>query len=67
MLLQAFEMDARRDGIQQGMMQGEAKGKREGARQKALETAKNLVSMGLPIENIVKATGLSKQEVEQLK
>ena len=45
-------------GIQQGMIQGEAKGKRE--------TAKNLLSMGLSIENIVKATGLTVQEVERL-
>jgi len=78
MLLQAFEMDARRDGIQQGiqqgMIQGEAKGKREGIQQGMiqgeakgkLETAKNLLSMGLSIENIVKATGLTVQEVERL-
>jgi len=74
MLLQAFEMDARRDGIQQGMIQGEAKGKREGIQQGMiqgeakgkLETAKNLLSMGLSIENIVKATGLTVQEVEEL-
>ena len=46
----------REEGIQQGMMQGEAKGK--------LETAKNLLAMGLSIENIAKATGLSVQEVE---
>ena len=46
----------REEGIQQGMMQGEAKGK--------LETAKNLLAMGLSIENIVKATGLTVQEVE---
>ena len=42
--------------------EGEAKG----SRQKALETAKNLFQFGLSVENIAKATGLSKAEVEAL-
>ena len=38
----------------------------EGSRQKALETARNLLVIGLSIENISKATGLTVQEVEAL-
>ena len=69
-ILPAFIMDAREEGMQQGIQQGkllglaegEAKGKLEGK----LETAKNLLTMGLSIENIIKATGLTTQEVKQL-
>ena len=38
----------------------------EGSRQVKLETAKNLLDIGLSIENIVKTTGLSREEIEQL-
>ena len=38
----------------------------DGSRQKALETAKNLRGLGLSIENIAQATGLSEAEIENL-
>lgn len=66
MLMQAFEMDARRDGIQQGIQQGKSLGIAEGSRQAKLETAKNLLNFGLSIENIAQATGLTMQDVERL-
>ncbi|MGP1454749.1 MAG: Rpn family recombination-promoting nuclease/putative transposase [Treponema sp.] len=62
MLIQSFEMDARRSDIQQGKSLGLA----EGARNKALETAKKLFSLGLSVENIAEATGLSRAEVAAL-
>ena len=62
MLVNTIERDARNDGWKAGIAQGLA----EGSRQKALETARNLRTMGLSIENISKATGLTVQEVEQL-
>ena len=70
MLMQAFEMDARRDGIQQGIRQGKslglAEGEVRGALHAKLETAKKLLDFGLSIENIAQATGLSQAEVEAL-
>ena len=58
------------EGYQRGILQGEIKGRQEGfvdgAYQKALETAKNLLAMNFPIENIAKVTGLSIKEVEAL-
>ena len=45
---------------------GVERGLAEGSRQKALETARNLLVIGLSIENIAKATGLTIQEVETL-
>ena len=62
MVVNTIERDARNDGWKAGIAQGLA----EGSRQKALETARNLRTMGLSIENISKATGLTVQEVEQL-
>ena len=43
-----------------------AEGKSLGLAEGKLETARNLRTMGLSIENIAKATGLTVQEVEQL-
>ena len=53
--MSGFEMDAREEG------------RSEGAYQKSLETAKNLLGLGLSVESIAQATGLSKEEVEALK
>ena len=70
MLIQSFEMDARRDGIQQGIQQGIRQGIQQGfsdgSYKKALETAKNLIGLRLSIEDIAQATGLSKEEVEAI-
>ena len=38
----------------------------EGERAKQLEIAKNLIKLGINVDNIVKATGLSKEEIEKL-
>ena len=58
------------EGYQRGILQGETKGRQEGfadgAYQTKLETAKNLLAMNFPIENIAKVTGLSIKEVEAL-
>ena len=53
-------------GMAEGKSLGIAEGKAEGSRQKALETAKNLLNFGLSRENIAKATGLSRAEVEAI-
>ena len=70
MLLKSFEMDARRAGIQEGIPAGIAQGRSEGIAQGSyqakLETAKNLIDIGLSTENISKATGLSCEEIEEL-
>ena len=53
-------------GLAEGKSLGLAEGEVRGSRQKALETARNLLVIGLSIENIAKATGLTIQEVETL-
>ncbi|MEL3907606.1 MAG: Rpn family recombination-promoting nuclease/putative transposase [Treponemataceae bacterium] len=62
MNINAFEMDARRDGIAIGLLEG----REEGAYQTKLETAKNLLQIGLSVEQISKVTGLSESEIDEL-
>ena len=50
-----------------GLERGKSLGLAEGSRQAKLETAKNLLHLGLSRENIAQATGLTKAEVEALK
>ena len=50
------------EGIEKGIEQGFS----EGSYKKALETAKNLLEMGFAIEAIVRATGLTQEEVESI-
>lgn len=52
--MSGFEMDAREKGFS------------DGSRQAKLETAKNLLGLGLSVEKIMQATGLSKEEVERV-
>ena len=64
--MSGFEMDAREEGAQQGLRQGIQQGFADGSYQTKLETAKNLLDLGLSVENIAQATGLSREEVENL-
>ncbi|MGP1458234.1 MAG: Rpn family recombination-promoting nuclease/putative transposase [Treponema sp.] len=53
-------------GWEGGKRAGKSLGIAEGSRQAKLETAKNLLQFGLPIEKIAQATDLTAQEVEAL-
>ena len=65
-----YIVEGRRDGIQEGKKVGIIEGKRvgikSGRREEKLKIAKSLKLMGLKVEDIVKATGLSKNEIEKL-
>ena len=67
MLLAEYDYDTdiavqREESLRIGIQQGFA----DGSYQTKLETAKNLLEMGFAIEAIVRATGLSKEEVENI-
>lgn len=70
MMMTAFEADARRDGWQEGLIAGKQEGLRAGKQEGLVEgirkTAAALKNMGLPIEQIMQATGLTKKEVALL-
>ena len=51
---------------EEALQEGEAKGLSEGLHQKALETAKTMLAMHYPLEDICKITGLTEAEIEQL-
>ena len=53
-------------GEERGRNEGISLGITQGAYQKAVETAKNLINLGLPQEQIALATGLSIEEIEKL-
>lgn len=57
--------EARREGLAEGQEKGRSIGLAEGSHQKALETARNLLDMGLS-PNTIMATGLDIKEIEQL-
>ena len=55
------------EGYDEGLAKGEAKGKAKGKKESTLEIAKNLLNLNIDINDIVKATGLSKAKIESLK
>ena len=62
----AQRQEAFDDGLSKGVSQGIQQGISQGIQQKAIETAKNFLSMGLQIEQIAKGTGLSLSTIQQL-
>ena len=48
----------REDGLQAGLQQGIAQGLQQGTHQKAVETAKSMLSLGLPLDQIQLCTSL---------
>ena len=53
-------------GLQQGLEQGIERGLEQGAHQKALETAKVMLSLGLPLDQIQLCTSLPLDAVQEL-
>ena len=53
-------------GLEQGIQRGIEQGFFDGSYQAKVETARNLLSLGLSIENIAQATGLSAEDIANL-
>ena len=64
MLLEARLLDERREGRAEGKAEGRVEGKAEGRVEEKIATAKRLLSMGLTIQDIAKATALSVEQIE---
>ena len=56
-----------RAGRKIGRQEGERIGRQEGERQQTLKIAKNLLNMGYSKEEIIKATGITKEEIDKMK
>ena len=57
------EFDAEQRGYKEGVSDGISQGISQGEHQAKIETAKNLLAEKIPIEIIVRTTGLSVEEV----
>jgi predicted transposase/invertase (TIGR01784 family) len=55
-----------RQGVEDGIVQGIEQGIEQGSKIKQIEIAKNLKKQNIDIQIIMTATGLSKEEIEQL-
>lgn len=63
-------IEGRAEGIAEGRAEGIAEGRAEGLlageKKKQMEVARNLKQMGLPLETVIQATGLTAEEIEKL-
>ena len=59
--------DRYQKGKEEGKEEGRAEGRAEGMSQRSLEIARNLLSLGLPVDQITQATGLTEEEIGLLK
>ena len=71
MLIAEYDYDVdiavqREEALQEGEAKGFSEGISEGSYQKALGTAKNMLAMHYPLEDICKITGLTEAEIERL-
>ncbi|MER2472188.1 Rpn family recombination-promoting nuclease/putative transposase [Photorhabdus laumondii] len=58
--------EAREEGLQEGLQKGEKKGEKKGKKQAVLEIACRMMNNGIDHETIMKSTGLSQNELEQI-
>ena len=67
MLLEARLLDERREAKAEGIAEGKAIGLTKGKTEEKTAIAKRLFSMGLSVQDIVKATTLSIEQIEAIK
>ena len=58
--------DMRHEGFEEGLEQGLEQGREQGAYQNKLETAKTMLSLGLPLDQIQLCTSLPLDVVQEL-
>ena len=58
--------EGRAEGLAEGRVEGLAEGEKKGRKEQAFEIAKKLIEMHLPMDSIIQATGLSKDEITSL-
>ena len=71
MLIGEYDYDTdiavqREESFDMGLAEGKSLGLAQGSHQKALETAKTMLTMGYPLVDICKISGLTTDEVDAL-
>ena len=66
--LAEFDAEQRgyKEGVSDGISQGIAQGISQGEHKAKIETAKNLLAMGISIEQVAQGTGLSLETIENI-
>ena len=59
--------EGKEEGLREGLKEGKEEGLREGENKKAIEMAKKMLTKGFEIVDIVECSGLSIEEIEELK
>ena len=59
--------EGREEGLEEGLAKGRAEGRAEGEKEAKEKMALNLLSLGVPLDKIAQASGLSKSDIEKLK
>jgi predicted transposase/invertase (TIGR01784 family) len=65
--MRGAEDKGRQQGLTEGRQQGLTEGLEKGRRMEKIQMAKNLLSIGLSADQIVKVTGLSLHDIENLR
>ena len=55
-----------KEGMEKSRAEGHAEGRAEGEKLKALEIARTMKSLGMSVDVVASATGLSPEEIEEL-
>lgn len=65
-VLDTAELKGKKKGLEEGRKEGRKEGREEGRKESRIEIAKSLKTMGLPLERISEATGLTEEELQKL-
>lgn len=63
---QKWEEEQKRMEIEKGRAEGREQGRAEGRDEGKLEIAKNLLAMGIPMDKVVQASGLTEEQISAL-
>ena len=63
---QKWEEEQKRMEIEKGRAEGRAEGREQGRAEGKLEIAKNLLAMGIPMDKVVQASGLTEKQISAL-
>lgn len=65
-MLEGTKQDGLAEGRTKGLEEGRAEGRMEGIQSEKAETAKRLLAIGMDINTIAMATGLSAKDIETI-